>query len=162
LRGEPGQPDVLLPLRLFAHPDGEVRLVSEAVTATAAVAPAAAGSGAGALRRGRQAGDVLLGLQLPGFLPRSAAPCPPYPLTWDYATYNQPWFLVAHGHLNPYSTVSRLPFWQNDGEFMPWVLAPLYWVARSDLVLPWAQDASIAGAELVAFVWLCDLAKRHC
>jgi Predicted membrane protein (DUF2079) len=29
-------------------------------------------------------------------------------------------------------------------------------------VLHWAQDLSLAGGELVALTWLCDLARRHC
>jgi len=55
-----------------------------------------------------------------------------------------------------------LPFWQNDAEFMPWVLAPVYWLARSDVLLPWLQDASISGAEVVAFAWICELGRRNC
>ena len=31
--------------------------------------------------------------------------------------------------------------------FMPWLLAPLYWLGRTDLLLPWSQDLSIAGRE---------------
>lgn len=114
------------------------------------------------LRRVRQIGYVLLGLQFLGFLAWSTILYQRFSLTWDFATYIQPWYLIAHGNLDPYSTLSGIPFWQNDAEFMPWVLAPVYWIARNDMLLPWLQDASIAGAEAVALTWLCELAKRHC
>jgi len=136
--------------------------MSEASAAAVIGARASARSAVAPLRRMRQIGYAVLGLQCAGFLVWSTILYQRYALTWDFATYNQPWFLIAHGDLSPYSTVSRLPFWQNDAEFMPWILAPLYWVARNDMLLPWLQDASIAGAELIAFSWLCELAKRHC
>jgi len=136
--------------------------MSEASTATVVGAHARARSAVTPLRRVRRIGYTMLGLQFAGFLVWSTILYQRYALTWDFATYNQPWFLIAHGDLSPYSTVSRLPFWQNDAEFMPWVLAPLYWIGRSDVLLPWLQDVSIAGAEAIAFTWLCELAKRHC
>jgi hypothetical protein len=114
------------------------------------------------LGRVRWIGYVLLALQLVGFLVWSAVLYEHFSLTGDFSQYNQAWFLVAHGNLDPYGTVGGIRYWQNDGEFMPYVLAPLYWIFRSELVLPWVQDLSVAGAELVAFTWLCDLARRHC
>ncbi|HEX4090258.1 MAG TPA: DUF2079 domain-containing protein [Trebonia sp.] len=114
------------------------------------------------LHRMRRIGYAVLGVQFACFIAWSTLLYQRYALTWDFATYNQPWYLIAHGDLSPYSTVSRLPFWQNDAEFMPWVLAPLYWLVRNDVLLPWLQDASIVGAEVIAFTWLCELAKRHC
>ncbi|HVT71270.1 MAG TPA: DUF2079 domain-containing protein [Trebonia sp.] len=122
----------------------------------------AAPHGGRLLGRVRRAGYVLLGLQLAGFLAWSVFEYQRFSLTADYSQYNQAWFLVAHGNLDPYGTVGGIRFWQNDAEFMPWLLAPLYWVFRSGLVLPWVQDLSVVGAELVAFAWLCDLARRRC
>lgn len=113
------------------------------------------------LRRVQRGGYIVLGIQLVGFLVWSAILYGHFSITSDFATYNQPWYLVAHGDLNPYSTISRMPFWQSDAEFMPWILAPLYWVAHTSLILPWLQDLSIAGAEAVAFTWLCDVARRR-
>jgi hypothetical protein len=114
------------------------------------------------LRRVRRIGFILLVLQLAGYLAWSVIEYKHFSDTADYSQYNQAWFLVAHGNFDPYGTVGDIRFWQNDAEFMPWVLAPLYWIFRSGLVLPWVQDFSVAGAELVAFAWLCDLARRHC
>lgn len=113
-------------------------------------------------RRVRWAGYVLLGLQLVGYLVWSLIEYQRFALTRDFAEYNQAWYLVAHGDFDLFSTVFGFRYWQSDAEFIPYVLAPLYWVFHTGIVLQWAQDLSIAGAELVAFTWLCDLAKRHC
>lgn len=110
----------------------------------------------------RNIGYAVLGLQLIGFLVWSAILYHRFALTSDFATYHQPWFLIAHGKFDPFSTISYIPFWQNDAEFMPWVLAPLYWLWPHDVLLLWAQDASIVGAEIVAFTWICELARRRC
>jgi len=113
-------------------------------------------------RRVLRAGYLLLAAQLAGLLAWSALLYNRAALTWDFATYVQPWYLIAHGNLDPYSTISRMPFWQNDAEFIPWLLAPLYWVGHTDLLLPWTQDLSVAGAEAVALTWLCELARARC
>jgi Predicted membrane protein (DUF2079) len=113
------------------------------------------------LGRVRRIGYGLLIAQFIGFLAWSAVLYFHFSVTSDYSTYNQPWFLIAHGNLDPYSTISNMPFWQNDAEFMPWVLAPLYWLGRNDLLFPWLQDASVSGAEVVVFTWLCELARRR-
>jgi hypothetical protein len=109
-----------------------------------------------------RAGYLVLAVQFAGFLAWSALLYHRAALTWDFATYVQPWYLIAHGNLDPYSTMSELPFWQNDAEFMPWLLAPLYWAGRTDLMLSWAQDLSVAGAEALAITWLCELARERC
>lgn len=113
------------------------------------------------LRLVRRIGYALLGLQFAGFLTWSAILYAHFSVTGDYSTYNQPWYLIAHGDLDPYSTLTSIPFWRNDAELMPWVLAPLYWLFRSGITLPWLQDLSIAGAEAIAFSWICDVAVRR-
>jgi hypothetical protein len=109
-----------------------------------------------------RAGYLLLAVQFAGFLAWSALLYHRAALSLDFATYAQPWYLIAHGNLDPYSTLAGLPFWQNDAEFMPWLLAPLYWLGHTDLLLSWAQDLSVAGAEAVALTWLCALARERC
>lgn len=111
--------------------------------------------------RVRRVGYWILGLQFVGFLVWSAILYDHFALTSDFAIYNQPWFLIAHGNLDPYLSTVSFPFWQNDAEFIFWPLAPLYWVSRNSQVLQWLQDASVAGAEVVAFTWLCEVAARH-
>ena len=113
-------------------------------------------------RRVRRAGYVLLGLQLVGYLVWSVILYEHYSLTSDFSQYSQAWYLVAHGDLDPFISAGNYQYWRNDAEFIPYVLAPLYWIFHSGLALQWAQDLSVAGAELVCFTWLCDLARRHC
>ncbi len=113
-------------------------------------------------RRIRWVGYVLLGLQLVGYLVWSVTLYERYSLTWDFAQYFQAWYLIAHGNLNPVDTAGNVQYWQNDAEFIPYVLTPLFWVFRSGLALQQAQDISVAGAELIAFTWMCDLARRRC
>jgi hypothetical protein len=136
--------------------------MSEASPATVVGVHARAQSAVSPMRRVRQIGYSVLGLQLVGFLVWSAVLYDHSALTWDFATYNQPWFLIAHGNLDPYSTISRIPFWQNDAEFMIWVLAPVYWLARSGLALLWLQDLSVWGAGVVIFGWICEVAEQRC
>jgi hypothetical protein len=115
------------------------------------------------LGRVRWFGYGLLGLELAGYLVWSAFQYQRFSLTGDYSQYAQAWFLVAHGNLDPPSTINGFShFWQQDAEFIPYVLAPLYWVFRSGLLLQWVQDLSVVGAGIVAFTWLCDLARRRC
>ena len=112
------------------------------------------------LTRVRRAGYAVLAVQLGCICAWSAVLYHRYALTFDFAVYHQPWYLIAHGHLDPYSSVSKLPFWRNDAEFALWPLAALYWVWPHDVVLLWAQDAGVVAAEAQAFGWLCDLAGR--
>jgi len=115
------------------------------------------------LGRVRWFGYGLLCLELAGYLAWSLFQYQRFSLTWDYSQYAQAWFLVAHGNLNPLGTVNGFPhLWQQNAEFIPYLLAPLYWVFHSGLLLQWVQDLSVAGAEIVAFTWLCDLARRQC
>jgi Predicted membrane protein (DUF2079) len=113
-------------------------------------------------RRVRWIGYILLGLQLVGYLVWSVIEYEHFALTNDFSQYSQAWYLVAHGNLDPFTTSGNFRFLQSDAEFYPYVLAPFYWIFHTGLVLEWAQDLSVAGAELVAFTWLCDLARRHC
>ena len=113
------------------------------------------------LRRIRRIGYAVLGLKLAAFGFWSALLYHHFALTPDFAQYQQAWYLIAHGDLNPYDTVGNFPFWQNHAEFIMWPLAPLYWVFPSGLFLLWLQDACVVGAELVAFRWLCEIAQRQ-
>ena len=108
----------------------------------------------------RRIGYAVLAVQLGCICAWSAVLYHRYALTFDFAVYHQPWYLIAHGDLDPYSSVSKLPFWRNDAEFALWPLAALYWVWPHDVVLLWAQDVGVVAAEALAFGWLCDLAGR--
>lgn len=117
--------------------------------------------GCTAMLLARRIGYVLLGLQLACFLTWSAVLYRRFALSFDFAVYHQPWYLIAHGDLDPFSSVARLPFWRNDAEFAVWPLAPLYWLWPHDVVLLWVQDICVVAAEAVAFTWLCELAERY-
>jgi hypothetical protein len=135
--------------------------MTEATAAAAhAIAETRAAPG-GPLRLVRRIGFAALGLKLAAFGFWSALLYHRFALTPDFAQYQQAWYLIAHGNLNPYDTVGNFGFWQNHAEFIMWPLALLYWVFPSGVLLLWIQDVGVVGAELVAFLWLCEIALRH-
>jgi hypothetical protein len=112
------------------------------------------------LGRLRQAGAAILAVKFLAFCAWSTVLYQHFALTPDFAQYQQAWYLIAHGHLNPYDTVGHFAFWQNHGEFIMWPLALLYWVLPGPGLL-WLQDAGVIAAELVAFLWACELARKY-
>jgi len=111
--------------------------------------------------RVRRIGYIVLALQLVGFFVWSTILYSHFALTPDFAQYNQAWYLIAHGNLNPHDTLGRFQFWQNHSEFMLWPLALLYWVWPHSVDLLWLQDLGVVAAEAVAFTWLCEIAQRY-
>ena len=109
----------------------------------------------------RRAGYAILALQLVGLGTWSALLYSRFALTWDFAVYHQPWYLIAHGNLDPRTSIESLTFWRNDSEFAIWPLAPFYWIWPHDVVLLWLQDIGIVVAEAVTFGWMCELAGRR-
>ncbi len=83
-----------------------------------------------------------------------------FDLTWDYAVYFQSWFLLAHGHLNPYTSVGHSFVWQGHLEWMLWPLALLYFLYPHGLTLLAVQDLAVVGAELAALGLICELVER--
>jgi Predicted membrane protein (DUF2079) len=116
---------------------------------------------AGAPLRIRRLGYLVLGLQVAGFLAWSAILYSRYALTIDFAEYQQAWYLIAHGVMDPANSVGAGAFWQNHSEFIMWPLALLYWVWPHQVTLLWIQDLAVAAAEFAAFSWLCEIARRH-
>jgi hypothetical protein len=108
----------------------------------------------------RRIGYGVLGLQFVGLALFSLVIYQRFALTHDYASYNQAWYLIAHGDLNPFSTALGFPFWRNNGEFLMWPLALIGVPFGNGVVLLWIQDAAIVGAEAVALAWVCDLVRR--
>ena len=105
-------------------------------------------------------GCTILAVQLIAFCAWSALLYHRYALTWDFAVYHQPWYLIAHGHLDPDTTIESLPFWRNDAEFAIWPLAIFYWLGPHSLSLLWLQDIGVVAAEILAFSWMCSLVAR--
>ena len=113
------------------------------------------------LRTVRRIGLLVLALKFLGFCAWSLLLYRRFALTPDFAQYQQAWYLIAHGNLNPYDTVGNFAFWQNHGEFIMWPLALLYWISPGGVGLLWMQDAGVVGAEVVAFLWACELAQKY-
>jgi hypothetical protein len=91
-----------------------------------------------------------------------------FDLTTDFAISNQAWSLIAHGHLNPYSTLNPYnyphygySFWQDHFELIMWPLALLWFLYPHSIDLLLVQDIGLAGSTLVAFLFLVDLLERR-
>jgi hypothetical protein len=138
----------------------EVPLIGDVAAARPTAHPAAA---ARSLRAhpARRAGYGILGLQLALALAWSTVQYDRFALTFDFTIFHQAWYLIAHGDLNPWSTIKLSYFWQDHSELIMWPLALLYWVWPHSVVLLWAQDIAVVGAEAVAFTWLGELAERR-
>ncbi|HYA68401.1 MAG TPA: hypothetical protein VED63_06690, partial [Acidimicrobiales bacterium] len=111
----------------------------------------------GAMRRARRIGWVLIGLQLVAMLAFSTVQYHRFALTSDFGAYSQAWWKIAHGQLNPWSSVFATPFWKNDAEFALWPLSQLFWVYPHAAVLLWIQDLAVAATELVTLAWVIDV-----
>jgi Predicted membrane protein (DUF2079) len=141
----------------------EVPFISDAAAARPVARPAAAAHArpAAPMRRVRWAGYGILGLQLALALAWSAVQYDRFALTFDFTIFHQAWYLIAHGDLNPWSTIKLSYFWQDHSEFIMWPLALLYWVWPHSVVLLWVQDIAVVGAEALAFTWLSELTARR-
>ncbi len=73
-------------------------------------------------------------------------------LTWDYGIFEQAFWMIAHGNLNPHLTVANVAFWRNHFELLMWPLSLLYWVWPNGPTLLFIQDLAAVGAEGFAFL----------
>lgn len=122
--------------------------------------PTVSSNVAGARKAVRSLAWALIAAQLVGLLVWSAHVASRGAMSWDFAAYYQPWWAIAHGHLNPAATVmpGGYPFWRNDGEFIVWLLAPLYWLfPNHPLGFWWIQDVALVGITAVCFRWITEL-----
>ncbi len=104
-------------------------------------------------------GWVLFGLQLMGLLVFSSLEYQRYALSVGFGTYAQAWVAIAHGHLDPTSTLIGKPFWRNDAEFIIWPLSALYVLYPHPVDLLWVQDIALVLTEAVAFRWLIEIIR---
>lgn len=79
-----------------------------------------------------------------------------FALTFDYSAYHQAWWLIAHGHLDPFSSVFGYSFWRNDLELGIWPLALVGLVFPHGPAILYAQVTCLIGAELVAWRWMLE------
>lgn len=108
--------------------------------------------------RVRRIGLAVLVLQLAALLAWNVVRADRFALTWDFSIYYQAFWQIAHGHLDPFDTLNRFPFWASHGELLMWPLGLIGTVWPSPMALLSVQSLALVGAEAVAFSWLCDLA----
>lgn len=77
-------------------------------------------------------------------------------LSYDFGVYAQAWWLIGHGHLDPYSSLLGAPFLHNNFELLMWPLALLVPLSGSPLTLLVVQDLALVGTSLVALHWLYE------
>lgn len=82
-----------------------------------------------------------------------------FALTHDFALYWQAVYLIAHGHLNPYSTLDGFPFLDNHFEVITWPISLLYWIWPRASLLLYVQDFALVGAEWIAWQWIQSAAS---
>jgi hypothetical protein len=99
-------------------------------------------------------------VQLVGMIVFTTVQYSRFDLTIDFANYSQAWVAIAHGHLDPYSSVMGLRFWRNDFELLMWPLALFYWLYPHAVTLLWLQAFAIAGGELVVLAWVKESLSR--
>lgn len=75
----------------------------------------------------------------------------------DFAAYVQVLWKIAHGHLNPTSSLFGVPFWRNDGEFATWPLAELLRIYPHPVALLWLQDLALVATEWLTIGWIVDI-----
>ena len=84
-----------------------------------------------------------------------------FALTHDFAIYWQALWLIAHGHLNPYSTIAGFPFLDNHFELILWPLAIFYWLWPHASLLLYMQNSALVGGEMIAWSWLNSWVTRQ-
>jgi uncharacterized membrane protein len=114
-----------------------------------------------AVRRARMIGFVLIGIQFLMLCWWSNTLASRFALTRDFALFEQAAYQLAHGNLNPYSTVAGYYFWQDHAmfSFLPIALVQAIW--PHPVTLLWVQNAIQAASEAVALAWICDIAANR-
>ena len=115
--------------------------------------------GSRALDRIGRAGWILIAVQLLVVLVVSSWEYRRFALGTGFGTYAQAWVAIAHGHLDPTSTLIGKPFWRNDAEFIVWPLSLLYYLYPHPVDLLWVQDIAVALTEAVAFAWVLEVVR---
>lgn len=100
-----------------------------------------------------QAGSVLFACQLVALVVLSVVRYQHFDLAEDFGIYAQAMHQIAHGHLDPYSTVYGYPFWQNNFEWFIWPLGLLSWIIPAPVLLLGLQDACLAATGWLALRW---------
>ncbi len=104
---------------------------------------------------GRVAG-ALLGAQLALLLSLSAALYRAGALSIDFAAYDQAWWLLGHGRLDPFSSVLGIPFVTNNGELILWPASLLGRLWGSPFLLLVLQDLALVGTSALTLSWVWE------
>ncbi len=107
------------------------------------------------------AGTVILGVQFAILATWSFTLYSHFSLTQDFSSYQQGWWLIAHGVLDPHSSIQHFSYWQNDAQFIMWPLAVLYLVWPHAITLLLLQDAATVLSGAVVLVWLLEIIDSH-
>ena len=107
----------------------------------------------------RRIGIAALGLQLVGFLVWSVLLASRYSVNQDFATYHQALYLIGRGDFNPFITGRGITVWHDHGQFILIPLAILFDLWPHTVTILWMADLSVVGAELIAFLWMCDVVE---
>lgn len=103
------------------------------------------------LQRVRRFGLAAFAVQLVVMLAWSGVEASHAVQAGDFVGFFHAFNAIAHGDLNPTG------WWQSEGVFIQWPLAILGLIWPHPITLLVVQDLAIVGAELVAFLWICDL-----
>ena len=128
----------------------------------------------GVLRWTARFGYLLLFLQLLALAWWSQLQVSHFAATMDFANVEQAVSQIAHGVLDPHSTIQgwvngvevgggasfnhQLYFWQDHSEFIFWPLSLFQVIWPHPVTIKWLQDLAVFGAQVVAFRWITQLA----
>lgn len=84
-----------------------------------------------------------------------------FSVAFDFGLFYQAWYLIAHGVLNPYSTMHGFYYWQNHFELIMWPLALLYYIFPHGIVLLWLQNAGTSITSFLAYLWFCAIIRKR-
>jgi len=117
--------------------------------------------GWGGWKRLRKVGTALIGLQFVGLVLVSVLIYHRMGLDEDFGIYNQAWYLIAHGHLDPFDSIYQFSFLKSQFELIMWPMALLYYIYPHGIMLLWIQDLGAAACGLVVYQWCLEYLEQR-
>jgi hypothetical protein len=111
------------------------------------------------MRAALQAAWILLGAQFVAMLAFSWELYHRFANTWDYALNYQGWWGIAHGNLNPFSTMADRFLYQDHFVVLFWPLAPVSLLWPHGLWPLWIQDLLVVVGEVAAVLIVRDAVR---
>jgi hypothetical protein len=84
-----------------------------------------------------------------------------FALTTDFAQYSQAQWLIGHGHLNPFDTLTNSPLWRMQATYILWPIGLLWPITHSSFSLLVIQDLALAGCTWVAGTWVVEAVEHR-